>query len=104
MEINLIWEDEALDDLKQIFDYLKEKNLRAAYGLSMRLYNAAESLKQFPKMGPVESLLEDCDEIYRYVVVDKYYKLIYVIENNTIHIIMIWDCRRAPEKVKDSIK
>lgn len=81
MEINLIWEDEALDDLKQIFDYLKEKSLRAAYGLSMRLYNAAESLKQFPKMGPVESLLE-----------------------NTIHIIMIWDCRRAPEKLKDSIK
>lgn len=102
--MTLRWEDEALEDLKQIFDYLKQKSRQAAYDLTLSLYNAAEPLKQFPEMGAIEPLLKDCMETYRYIVVNKNHKLIYTIIDNTVHIVLIWDCRQAPSRLQQFFK
>ena len=55
-----------------------------------------------PEIGPKEPLLEQYDKNYRYVLVQHRYKLIYLYENETCSILMVWDCRQNPNTLKDS--
>lgn len=55
-------------------------------------------------MGPIEILLEDCADTYRYLVVDKHCKLIYIVELKAAHIVTVWDCRQMPEELRPLFK
>ena len=57
-----------------------------------------------PEMGPREPLLEKYDRNYRYVIVQRRYKLIYLYENQTCFILMVWDCRRNPKQLEGSAR
>ena len=55
-----------------------------------------------PEMGPKEPELEYLKRNYRYVLVLRTYKLIYLYENDVCSILMVWDCRQNPKRMKDS--
>jgi hypothetical protein len=55
-------------------------------------------------MGPIEWDLSEKDEEYRSLLVRKYFKIIYFIENENIYIAAVWDCRQDPYTNINKIK
>ena len=55
-------------------------------------------------MAPIEADLSDDDEGYRYLVVQKHFKIIYFVESDSIYIAAIWDCCRNPQTNINKIK
>lgn len=100
--VQLIWSKEARQDLEEIFRYYSTLSFKVAMSYSEELLKAGERLKQLPEMGPKEPNLEHLNRNYRYVLVVRTYKLIYLYENNVCSILMVWDCRQNPNFMKVS--
>jgi plasmid stabilization system protein ParE len=53
-------------------------------------------------MAPIEPELVGYTNMYRSLVVEKSYKVVYYIKDDTVHISALFDCRQDPQKLKDS--
>lgn len=53
-------------------------------------------LRRNPNLGPVEPLLAHRTLMYRGLVVKPYNKIIYVIMDDVIEVVAVWDTRRDP--------
>ena len=100
--VQLNWTEPARDDLEEIIRYYGNFSHKTALYYSEEILKAGERLMLMPAMGPKEPLLEQYDKNYRYVLVQHRYKLIYLYENETCSILMVWDCRQNPNTLKDS--
>ena len=93
----------AIRDAKEIFGYYESCS---SYGFARKLLKEfiayARRLEQMPEIGPKETLLKRYDKNYRYVLVKRRYKLIYLYEKETCSILMVWDCRQNPQLLKNS--
>lgn len=99
------WFAGAEKSLKDIFDYHRDV---AGYKTAMKIVgnirDSADSLATMPQMAPVEPSLEEEPELFRALVVDRRYKVVYFTENETIKIADIWDCRRDPETLTETVR
>ena len=59
--------------------------------------DAVDALGAFPQMGPIEWDLSEKGEEYRYLVIRKYFKVIYFVEPDAVYIAAVWDCRQSPQ-------
>ena len=100
--VKVILTPTATEDAESIFRYLDAFSHRAAQTLKNEIVAAARRLKQMPEMGPKEPNLEHLERNYRYVLVLRRYKLIYLYEKEVCSILMVWDCRQNPKLLKDS--
>ncbi len=98
----LNWTEPARDDLEEIIRYYGNFSHKTALYYSEEILKAGDRLMLMPAMGPKEPLLEQYKRNYRYVVVLRHYKLIYLYENDVCSILMVWDCRQNPSQLKDS--
>jgi len=98
----LNWSEPARRDMEEIIRYYESLSHKTALFYSEEILNAGDRLMLMPEMGPKEPLLEHLDRNYRYVLVLRRYKLIYLYENETCAILMVWDCRQTPKRLKDS--
>mgnify|MGYP005867511687 CR=1 FL=1 len=48
--LRLIWSDEALDDVREIIDYIAQRNVQAALRLEHAMHDCAERLTSHPQM------------------------------------------------------
>jgi len=102
MELKIYWTDFSKNELKNIFDYYKEKaSINVARNLVLGITKEAEKLKKQPKIGQEEELLENDLREFRYLVF-KSYKIIYLVnmKKNQIEIFDIFDTRQNPIKMK----
>ena len=104
MKLKLLFSPEALEDIESIYRYHAKRNEVYAVELYNRIIEEAEQLQYFPKMTPTESLLEEYPEEYRSLIVQHHYKLVYFIENETVNVVVVFDCRQNPEKLKTNIR
>ena len=99
--MNIVWTETALNSLEAIYYYTLSwsQNRRMASTLSDLLVKSCLILIKNPYAGPLESSLEDRVEVYRSLVVHKYYKLVYRVleETQTVEIAAVWDVRRSPQ-------
>lgn len=100
MKIKLHWSTKAVRDLDKIYSYYSKKSEKSAIELYNAILDAIELLCSFPEMAPLEPLLENNLKPYRGLTVKKHFKIIYYIENNLIHIAVIWDCRQSTKRLK----
>ncbi len=84
--------------------YKKERSIKLAEKLFLEIELSVSHLAEFPEMGTVEALLNNCAKVYRSLVVTEIYKIIYYIEKDKVFISDIWDCRRDPETYQQKIK
>ena len=56
----------------------------------------ADSLLQFPKMGPIDDDLKGGQYEYRSLGIGKLSRLIYRIDGETIRILYLWNTRHNP--------
>ena len=69
MEIRIVWSELAEKQLKDIFDYYAfEANARIARKVISRIINSVSILESNPLAGPVEELLREYPEDFRYLV------------------------------------
>jgi plasmid stabilization system protein ParE len=95
--MKVIWLRFAAENLERLYGSLKEFSPKAAATLYNDILDEVAKLGAFPQMAPVESLLAKEPEVFRSLVVCRRYKIVYFIENETVKIVDVWDCRRDPK-------
>lgn len=104
IEYHLIWSRPAQKDLKAIaIYYKKEASVKVAQSIIEAIQTEARRLIHMPFIGQIEPSLADDPHEYRYLVCG-HYKIIYHIKKDKIRINNIFDCRQAPDKLKQSIR
>ncbi len=102
MDLKINWTDFSKKELKNIFEYYKEKaSLIVARKLVTSIAKETLKLKKQAKIGQEEELLKNDLRAFRYLIY-KNFKIIYFInlENNTIEIFDVFDTRQNPIKIK----
>ncbi|MEI6880275.1 MAG: type II toxin-antitoxin system RelE/ParE family toxin [Bacteroidota bacterium] len=100
MAKKLIWSKQALQDRKDILDYWINRNKSKTY--SIRLNNlfidAIKIIAEHPNIG----IATDFDNVKGKLVKDYY--IFYEENQDSIHILAIWDCRQSPDKIHKKVK
>lgn len=95
-KIRILWDNNAKSDLKLIFEFLKIKSLQGAKNVIADILLQSKSI-QFAQQYQVDEIL---GEPYRRMIV-RNYKIVYKIHSETeIRILMIFDTRQNPGKMK----
>ena len=104
MEIKILWTDEAIARLKDIFDYYcEDATFKIAEKLVNEIVDYAEILITKPELGALEEQLKGRKRKDHYLVC-KNNKIIYWKEKNIIFIASVFDTRRNPKKIKKGLK
>ena len=99
MGMKILWTDEAVSDLENIFAYyLAEASFQVATTIVNDIVDAAAYLEINPNSGQREALLNDREHEYRYLV-EGNYKIIYWIDSDMINVATVFDCRQNPVKM-----
>jgi len=92
--------ENAVEALKEIYNFLYSKNERAATVIRNSILNEIKRLLVFPQMASIEPILKEESEMFRSLVIEPYYKVVYYVDRETIIVVDIWDCRQDPEKLR----
>jgi len=101
--MNIIYSRKATQTLDAIYEFLNRKSARAAAAIHNEILDEIDRLLLFPQMAPIEQELDNRSFVYRGLVIRHTYKVIYRIEEQTIYIVDIWDCRRNPSTLQKGI-
>lgn len=101
--MKIIWLPLAQEDLDRIYNFIADKSEMSAINIYNEILDSVEPLKEFPQMAQIESILSDQPEAFRSLIVREIYKVIYYIEDKTIFITSVWDCRQNPKKLRNKI-
>ena len=105
MPMRVIWNTETTRQLDYLLNYLEQEfGQRTMQNFYKRLLSYEPLLATNPGMGRREPLLEKHPKGFRSIVVHKYCKLIYYVEEDGIHIADLWDTRREPRAQADNTK
>jgi plasmid stabilization system protein ParE len=87
--------------LNQIDDYYKEQgNKRHGTRLRKSIVKQSRLLSKHPEMGPEEPNLKHLGQGHRFILVEKLYKVVYLIAKPIIFITDVFDTRQDPDKMK----
>ena len=93
--------DLAKDQLKRIYHYYRRRgNGKKGRQVRKDVLDKARLLKDNPEMGQEEENLKHLGLGHRYVLVNPFYKIIYLIIEPVIYITDIFDTRQDPDKMK----
>ncbi|WP_310554392.1 type II toxin-antitoxin system RelE/ParE family toxin [Flavobacterium sp.] len=94
--IRILWDNEAISDLKIIFDFLKLKSHQGAKNVIKDVVNQSRDI-HFTNQYQVDEYL---GEPFRRMVV-RDYKIIYKVQSESeIRILQIFNSRQNPSKLK----
>jgi len=63
-----------------------------------------QMIMRHPNIGSIDPLFDDRPISYRSVIINSLSKMVYFIEEETIHIVAFWDTRREPKKQAEQVK
>ena len=104
-EIEIIWAPRAQKQTDLAITYCLTQFGRT---IARKFVNKLEKdnlrIKNNPFIGAVEPAFDNRTKQYRSLI-EGYYKIIYTIENDyLIQVVLLWDCRQDPDKLKQSIR
>ena len=82
--------------LEDIYQYYLSKSEQVAVDIYNQILEEIEILKKQPYVATIEPLLLGRIYPYRGLIVRRLFKVIYYVENETIIVADIWDCRQDP--------
>lgn len=95
------WLDTAREDILTIYNWYVRKSPKAATILCAGIIDSADVLIHNPRMGHPEPLLEGLEYEFRTLMSSsRHYRIIYFIDDDTVFIFRIWDCRQKPSKLR----
>jgi addiction module RelE/StbE family toxin len=93
--IKIIWTKQAVQEVKRIYNYYKNKSLQSAKNVKSDLLQSPKKI-HFSK----QYQLDDINPNYRRIVV-RDYKILYKEKDNVIQIIDVISTLQSPEKLKN---
>lgn len=102
--MKIIWTPDALQNLDGVYNFLAQVNERAAANTYNLILDKAYLLINHSRIGKVEPMLEKLRDEHRSLLVLRRYKIIYRINDETIIIVSIFDCRSNPADLAERIK
>ena len=100
MEINVVWSDSAIEELRNIYEYYYSKaSKKVADKITNSIVDKTIMLEITPRMGQKEELLAHFKQEIRYLVQGNH-KIVYLIKENIVSIATVFDCRQDPIKLK----
>ncbi len=101
MGLKVFWTETAIEQLENIFDYLKYRaSIKIAHRQVTRLIDRTIQLEEQPQSGQMEELLINRKNEYRYLV-EGNYKIIYWVEDKYIKIASVFDTRQNPKRLEE---
>jgi len=83
----VIWSEQAKDDLREIYYYIFEQSKQGANSVFDTLLDLGDSLTTMPRRFPVEVLLADAENDYRFL--PKWsYKIVYLVQEDRDRVII----------------
>lgn len=100
------WTVDASEELERIYNNIYHFTFSEYIATNWYNIILEESvrLESFPEIGKVEPLLDNRNEIFRSLVVCEHYKLIYLVCEDKILILDIWDARSSPVLLMERMK
>jgi len=95
--MKIIWRKKASDDLKAIYNYILKDSPQNAVMVFSKIYEPANSLTILPERFPVDRSINDPN--VRFAVLWNF-KIVYLIESNSILILRIFGTKQHPKKLK----
>ena len=91
MKYKIIWSKRAVENLKEVYEYIGKDSLSQANKVVNELIACVEPLKDFPYMGVKvrEFPSENIREIVKYS-----YRIVYCVSNNNVQIITVIHSRQ----------
>ena len=98
--MNLIYAPTAWLSLDKSIDFLRLQEVPESKisEIVRQVFEKAETLKTFPQSGQKETMLLHRKNQYRRLVI-RYFKIVYFIEGENVHIVAIFDTRQDPKRL-----
>ena len=102
MAFQIIWSEQARDDLQSIVLFIAQDNPTIAESFGYRLMSKVDMLAQFPQIGRV--VPEENDETIRELIL-RPYRIIYkvLVEKETVAIARIWHGARGEPEIPSQL-
>ena len=103
--MKVIWHPSAERAKLQVADYIRMQfGFKRKKVFMQEVRQMTQQLKRSPNIGSIDPLFEGRAKTYRSVVVNGLNKLVYYVEDDTIHIAAFWDTRMEPEEQAAKMK
>ena len=97
--ISIHWHKRAVAQLYQVEDYiLRDFGEKVRKEFMKDVEKAVIRLTEQPEMGYINPLFSHRKKAYRSIIVRRLNKIVYYIDNNTLHIAAFWDTRKEPKR------
>ena len=101
----VIWQSNADRQRNLVAEYIRgEFGPKRRRQFLQEVRQMTHQLKRSPYIGQIDPLFEDRAQTYRSVVVNGLNKMVYRIDDDTIHIVAFWDTRMEPEEQAAKVK
>ena len=94
----LRWSRLADLDLQAAHSYLQERSPSAARRFAAEILQAVDRIREYPEIGGVARDLSPLGR-YRHWVCGRY-RIIYLLDDEILWILRVWDARRDPEDLR----
>jgi len=101
--MKLRWTAPAKKQLDHIYRFYGQRNVNVAESIFNDIIDESEQLINFPQMAAIEPGLADFEEIYRSLIVRRFFKVVYRTTVDTIYIVAVFDCRQDSQKLRNNI-
>jgi len=103
--MKVIWQSNALRQRTSIAYYIRQEfGAKRKKQFLQEVRQMTQKLKRSPGIGQIDSLFADRPQTYRSVIINGLNKLVYRIDDDTIHIVAFWDTRMDDEEQALNVK
>ena len=103
--MKVIWQTNADRQRDRIAEYIRDEfGSKRRRQFLQEVQQMTQQLKRSPYIGQIDPLFEDRSATYRSVIINGLNKIVYRIEDDTIHIVAFWDTRMEPEEQAAKVK
>lgn len=100
-----LWEPKAKEAKRRIAAYIRnEFGTKRAKKFRLEVDNTVTMLLRVPNIGQIDPLFEGRAKTYRSIIISGLNKMVYYIEDDTVHIAAFWDTRMEPEEQAARVK
>ena len=92
----------AQEDVAKFYHYYEQYSNRFAQRFVEEVFRRADMLEMMPERGSLEPVCAHLNRNYRYLLVFRRFKIIYLYEFWSCYILMVWDCRNDPKLLQNS--
>ena len=103
--MKVVWDAKARKSRNQVAEYIhRHFGAKRKDVFLLEVRETTKMLKTHPNLGPIDPLFNDRPKTYRSVIINGLNKLVYRVDDDTIHIVGFWDTRMDDEDQATSVK